>query len=101
MDYFGKHILFSGIHRFFNNGVCVALNRKKLTAYGRAVKLRLLEREMSQVELAGQLGCSRQYLTRILVGERSGSKYIERIEEILGAINVEDRSDNSFDIDFQ
>ena len=62
----------------------VILSKRKLTDYGKMIKLRLFEKEMSQAELAKQLGCSRQYLARILVGERSGRKYSERIDEILG-----------------
>ena len=41
-------------------------------------------KDMTQVELAVLLGCSKQYLHKILAGERSGRKYMEAIARILG-----------------
>ena len=41
------------------------------------------EKNMTQVELAALLGCNKQYIHKILVGERSGKKYIEAISRIL------------------
>lgn len=54
-----------------------------LTPFGKKVRKRLIDKEMTQVELAVLLGCSKQYLHRILVGDRSGRKYIEEIARIL------------------
>lgn len=51
--------------------------------FHKLVKIRLIELEMTQVELAKALGTSKQYLHLILTGERSGEKYIEKIKEIL------------------
>ena len=42
---------------------------------------------MTATELADALGTSPQYLNFILHGQRSGKKYIKKIEEILG-INI-------------
>jgi hypothetical protein len=35
------------------------------------------------VELAEQVGTSKQYLGKILFGERSGTMYLEKIQQIL------------------
>ena len=57
--------------------------RAEFTDFGKKVKMKLLERNMTQAELAEMVGCSHQYLHKILVGERSGNKYIKSICEIL------------------
>ena len=38
---------------------------------------------MTQVELAEQVGTSKQYLGKILFGERAGTMYIEKIDQVL------------------
>lgn len=53
------------------------------SAYGKRIKKRLVDLNMTQVELAQQLGISKQYMRRIISGDRSGKTYRERIEEIL------------------
>ena len=53
------------------------------SAYGKRIKKRLIDLNMTQVELAQQLGISKQYMRRIISGDRSGKTYRERIEEIL------------------
>ena len=53
------------------------------SAYGKRIKKRLIDLNMTQVELARQLGISKQYMRRIISGDRSGKTYRERIEEIL------------------
>lgn len=55
----------------------------RLTSFGKKVRKRLIDKNMTQVELAGQLGCNKQYLYKILTGERSGKKYIDEIARIL------------------
>lgn len=55
----------------------------RLTPFGRKVKSKLIDKNMTQVELAALLGCNKQYIHKILVGERSGEKYLEQIKEIL------------------
>lgn len=54
-----------------------------LSNFGKQVKIRLIELDMTQVELADMLGIKKQYLTRILSGERTGRKYLASIMEIL------------------
>ena len=60
----------------------------KLTAFGRAVKKRLIDMDLTQVELAAMLGTNKQYIQKILCGERSGKKYIEQITRILNMNEV-------------
>ncbi len=55
----------------------------ELTAFGRTVRKCLIDRNMTQVELAVMLGCNKQYIHKILTGERSGGKYKDKIEKIL------------------
>lgn len=57
--------------------------KKDLTPFGKKVRKRLIDRNMTQKELADQIGCRKQYLWRILTGERSGRKYLEEIARIL------------------
>ena len=59
-------------------------NPAKLTAFGREVKKRLIDKDMTQAELADLLGCSRQYLNNILHGRKSGGRHREMIAEIVG-----------------
>lgn len=56
----------------------------KLTPFGLAIKKRLLDKGMTQKELADSLGIKGCYLTEILYGIRAGWKYREQIEDILG-----------------
>lgn len=53
------------------------------TKFRKAVKIRLIELDMTQAELAELLGIRKQYLSRILSGERSGKKYLADIVKIL------------------
>lgn len=58
-------------------------NIRKYSAFGRQVKKRLIDRNMTAVQLAEMVGTTPQYLNKILHGERSGGKYIEAIKKIL------------------
>lgn len=68
-------------------------SKRNITIYsdysemGKTIKKRLVEKNMTATELADALGTSPQYLNYILHGQRSGKKYIKKIEEILG-INI-------------
>lgn len=57
--------------------------KRVLTSYGRVIQKRLIDKGMTQVELADHLGCDPQYICRILYGERAGTKYREKISELL------------------
>lgn len=53
------------------------------TDFGVLVKKRLIDLDMTQKDLADALGTTKQYLQKIMRGERSGEKYVEKICEIL------------------
>ena len=55
----------------------MATKQPRLTPYGRKVRKKLIDKNMTQVELAALLGCNKQYIHKILTGERSGKKYKE------------------------
>ena len=55
----------------------------KLTPFGTAVRKKLIDLGMTQVELAALVGCNKQYLHKILCGERSGQKYLDEISRVL------------------
>lgn len=59
------------------------MRKNELTPYGKKVCKRLIDKNMTQVELAGQLGCRTQYITQILNGKKNGRKYREEINRIL------------------
>lgn len=54
-----------------------------LTPLGKEIKKKLIDKEMTQVELANQLGVTKQYITKIITGTRTGEKYLCRIGDIL------------------
>lgn len=58
-------------------------NIRKYSTFGRQVKKRLIDRNMTARQLAEMIGTTPQYLNKILHGERSGGKYIEAIKKIL------------------
>lgn len=58
-------------------------SRRKLTPFGVLVKTTLIEKGMTQVQLADEVGTSNKYLNLILYGDRSGEKYITSIARVL------------------
>lgn len=57
--------------------------RRRLTPFGKEVKKKLIDKGMTQVQLADRLGIGKQYLTKIMNGSRSGAKYVDNICSIL------------------
>ena len=57
---------------------------KKLTAFGKQVKKRLIDLDMSQAELARAVGTSSANLSYIMYGDRSDTAWAPRIEAALG-----------------
>lgn len=57
--------------------------KKQLTSLGKEIKIRLIEKNMTQVELAELIGTTKQYLNKIISGERNGNKYISKISQVL------------------
>ena len=56
---------------------------KRLTAFGKVVKKRLIDLDMSQAELARAVGTSSANLSYILYGDRSDAAWAPRIETAL------------------
>ena len=54
-----------------------------MTPLGKEIKKKLVDREMTQAQLAKQIGTSKVYLSRIMYGSRSGEKYLESICTVL------------------
>ncbi len=59
------------------------MGKRRLTPFGKSMKLRLVELEMKQEELAELVGTSPQYINHIMYGERTGEKYVDKIRQIL------------------
>lgn len=57
--------------------------KTQISDFGKEVKKKLIDRDMTQVELAAMVGCDKYYLYKILHGKRSGEKYIGEISKIL------------------
>lgn len=55
----------------------------KTKEFGKVVKKRLIELEMTQAELAEMLGMTRQDLCRMLKGRRPGYKYRKKMLKVL------------------
>ena len=60
-----------------------AFEKAGYTKFGKLIKKKLIDRNMTATQLADTLGTTPQYLNKILHGERSGEKYIQAISEIL------------------
>jgi transcriptional regulator with XRE-family HTH domain len=58
--------------------------KRQLTPFGVLVKKTLIEKGMTQVQLAEEVGTSNKYLNLILYGDRSGEKYLVGIAKVLG-----------------
>ena len=61
----------------------MAGQRRKLTPLGKEIKKKLIDKGMTQVQLADRLGIGKQYLTKIMNGSRSGAKYMDEICNML------------------
>lgn len=59
------------------------MKRSGYTSYGKEIKKKLIDRDMTARQLADQLGITPQYLNSIFHGKRSGEKYREAIRKIL------------------
>lgn len=71
------------------------MKNKGLTPFGASVKKKLIDKRMSQVELADALGIKKQYLTLIISGKRSGDKYKNQIIQILDLNRSENRRNSA------
>jgi len=57
--------------------------KSRYSDYGKKIKRRLLEKEMSQKELADLLGIDHRRMSDIVRGVFAGLKYRDRINQIL------------------
>lgn len=55
----------------------------KNSAFGKKIKKRLIDKEMTYSELANIVGTSPQYIGHIVRGYRAGKKYLNKINEVL------------------
>lgn len=62
--------------------------RRQLTPQGLLIKNRLMELNMTQKDLAVRLQMGNGYLTDIIRGRRSGTKYMARIFNELGIEDI-------------
>lgn len=62
--------------------------KKMRTPLGEEIATRLIKMNMTHRELAERIGANEKYLNLIIYGERSGSKYLEKIGQVL-KINVD------------
>ena len=60
-----------------------ASNKRNYSNLGKQIKKKLIDNDMTAAQLADALGTTPQYLNKILHGERSGEKYIEKIKQLL------------------
>lgn len=60
-----------------------ASNKRNCSKLGKQIKKKLIDNDMTAAQLADALGTTPQYLNKILHGERSGEKYIEKIKQLL------------------
>lgn len=59
------------------------MKTRKPTPFGVAIKKALIDKGMTQVELAEAVGADAKYINLIIHGERSGKKYRDGIIKIL------------------
>ena len=60
-----------------------ASNTRNYSKLGKQIKKKLIDNDMTAAQLADALGTTPLYLNKILHGERSGEKYIEKIKQLL------------------
>lgn len=63
------------------------MKRRALSEFGKFVNEKLIELNMTQKDLAKEIGTSPVYLSCILRGERGGQKYKEEILKIISNKN--------------
>lgn len=57
--------------------------KNKVTPFGKWIKMRLLEKDMSSTELAQRIGTTKHRISEITRGVIPGTKYKEKIIEVL------------------
>ena len=67
---------------------------KKLTPFGRYIKKRLIDRDMTQVDLANAIGTTPPMVTYIIYGQRDGEKWKNAIYRALGDTDKAEKFEN-------
>lgn len=57
---------------------------RQITPFGREIKKALVDKEMTQRQLAAEIGVAPAYINHIIFGERPGAKYKQQIITALG-----------------
>lgn len=65
------------------------MKKKQISDFGKQIKIKLIELNMTQRALAKKVGVNENYLTAIVNGDRSGKSYREAIMAILSMENSE------------
>lgn len=65
--------------------------KKDISDFGKEIKIRLIQLNMTQRSLADKVGVNENYLTDIVNGRRSGKKYRTAITAVLYKENIEDK----------
>lgn len=60
------------------------MKKRKLSPIGVTIKKRLIELGKTQYQLANEVGTSSNYIYLIMIGERSGKRYLHKIANVLG-----------------
>lgn len=64
--------------------------KKEISDFGKEIKIRLIQLNMTQRALAQRIGINENYLTDIVSGRRSGKSYKRDIMNVLYENKVED-----------
>lgn len=59
------------------------VRKNELTTFGKWVKIRLVEENMTQTELGKRLGVSKSSVTKMIYGEQTVANYQEAIIDLL------------------
>lgn len=58
-------------------------SRRKLDPIGKIIRKRMIDLDMTQRTFAALIGSNYNYVTNIMYGDRPGTKYIDKIAEVL------------------
>ena len=75
------------------------LKRDDCKIFGKTVRLKLVELEMTQTELANLTGIHPRYISIIINGKRPGLKHREKIRAVLGMPSVKKHTDEHSNIE--
>ncbi len=65
-------------------------NNWKLSEFGKTVKKKLIERDMTVSQLADEIGTSRSFLSQVLYESKKGNECIKKIKDFLDIYDEDD-----------